>query len=285
MNVAYSRFVALRKLRRLEVVRRIQRYRFARSYFAPRLSDARSWAIKRTESDNFYYELTQKNELELAGLLSVVLGQPMSRIVSYFDEIRSNEQLRQHIEAFLRRDPSLRDAKVGFGRRIGWYACVRAMKPDLVVETGVHHGVGALVIIAALMRNREEGSNGRYLGTDIDPNAGVLISGAFAGWGDVAIADSQETLSSLEDVVDVFINDSDHSAEYEAAEYAVIAPKLASQSLVLGDNSHVTSALAEFAKSHSRPYVFFREQPDQHWYPGAGIGISPSQVPLLSDLT
>jgi hypothetical protein len=87
-------------------------------------------------------------------------------------------------------------------------------------------------------------------------------------------------LEVLNEVIDIFINDSDHSSNYEETEYAIIAGKMAEQSLILGDNSHVSRALLQFTLEHDRPYVFFKEEPAQHWYPGAGIGISPSHIPI-----
>ena len=49
--------------------------------------------------------------------------------------------------------------------------------------------------------------------------------------------DSIETLKQLPQAVEVFINDSDHSAEYEEREYQIIESKLVSDSIVLGDNA------------------------------------------------
>jgi hypothetical protein len=46
------------------------------------------------------------------------------------------------------------------------------------------------------------------------------------------------------------------------------------KSFVLGDNSHVTDELFKFSARTGRQFLFFKEQPKNHWYPGAGIGIS-----------
>ncbi|WP_394359037.1 class I SAM-dependent methyltransferase [Leptolyngbya boryana] len=86
--------------------------------------------------------------------------------------------------------------------------------------------------------------------------------------------DSIESLKHLDVPIDIFINDSDHSAEYEAEEYRTIASKLSDRAIVLGDNSHVTNKLLEFSLTMNRNFVFFKEIPTQHWYPGGGIGIS-----------
>ena len=56
-------------------------------------------------------------------------------------------------------------------------------KPALVVEMGVDHGVGSCIISAALLRNIEEGFEGRYSGTEINPFAGMLLSDKYATVG------------------------------------------------------------------------------------------------------
>jgi hypothetical protein len=72
----------------------------------------------------------------------------------------------------------------------------------------------------------------------------------------------------------LFVDDSDHSAEYEYNEYLVIADKLSERSLILGDNAHVTNSLSRFSVKTNRQFVFFSEKPANHWYAGAGIGIA-----------
>jgi hypothetical protein len=72
----------------------------------------------------------------------------------------------------------------------------------------------------------------------------------------------------------LFINDSDHSAEYEGREYRVIAPKLSAQAIIVGDNAHVTDELMKFSREIDRQFLFLREEPVNHWYLGAGIGRS-----------
>jgi hypothetical protein len=78
-------------------------------------------------------------------------------------------------------------------------------------------------------------------------------------------------------MVDIFINDSDHSESYEQAEYEMIKSKMAPNGIVLGDNSHVTSKLAEFSVREGRRFTFLSEEPANHWYRGSGVGISLSK--------
>jgi predicted O-methyltransferase YrrM len=163
---------------------------------------------------------------------------------------------------------------IHIGRRLGWYAVARRLKPRLIVETGVDFGLGSCVLSAALLRNASDGFPGRYIGTDINPAAGRLFTEPYRSVGQIAYGDSIETLSRLQSPIDLFVNDSDHSAEYEANEYRTIEPLLSEQGVILGDNSHATSALADFSERSDRRFVFFHEVPSDHWYPGAGIGVS-----------
>lgn len=260
-------------------VRRIRRRRFALQYVRPSEQRIHRWASLWTEEDNFYYELTTLNRLQLCGLISLVTKTDRDLVWSYLDEVVSNADLRQHLESCLRRDPHLRDVRVAYGRREGWYALIRAAKPKLVVETGVHHGVGACVIASALLRNKQDGYPGRYLGTDIDLTAGRCFVEPYSDVGEVLFGDSIQSLQAISEPIDIFINDSDHSAVYERQEYDVIANKLGRGAIVVGDNSHASNSLGDFSLEMGRHFVFFKEEPLDHWYPGAGIGLSFEMEP------
>lgn len=134
--------------------------------------------------------------------------------------------------------------------------------------------MGAVVLCAALMKKNSDGYAGRYYGTDINPDAGFTFKGATRRSVKILYGDSIQSLSAISEIVDLFINDSEHSADYEAGEYEVIKGKLSPGAIVLGDNSHFTSKLAEFSMREGRRFVFLAEEPANHWYRGAGIGVS-----------
>ena len=163
-----------------------------------------------------------------------------SLIRSYIDEVSRDSALREHVSSLSSEGPnaSRSDSEPHFGRRIGWYAFARVLKPRLVVETGVDKGLGSVMICAALLRNDKEGYPGTYIGTDINPEAGWLLRPPYSAVGRLAYGDSIETLKRLEKPIDLFINDSDHSAEYEYREYQTIADGLSPAAVILGDNSH-----------------------------------------------
>lgn len=250
------------------------RWRMARSYYRDALRHIRRWCWLDTEDSNFYYRLTALNEDQLAQMIALVVGVDPGSIRAYFDELDHDQALREHIRKGVARADYGRDIRVEFGRRLGWYAMTRALKPRLVVETGVDHGVGSCVLASALLRNAAEGHPGRYVGTDIRREAGQLLAPPYDAVGEILYGDSVTSLRALDGPIDLFINDSDHSADYEALEYETVAPKLSDRAVLLGDNSHVTDKLSRFARTMGYAFVFFRESPAGHWYPGAGIGMA-----------
>jgi hypothetical protein len=129
------------------------------------------------------------------------------------------------------------------------------------VETGVDKGLGSCLLTAALKRNKQEGYEGRYYGTDIDPQAGYLLSGDYANYGRILYGDSIESLKQLEGAIDIFINDSDQSADYEAEEYKTVADKLSERAVILGDNSHCTDKLLEFSLATNSALFSSRKTP------------------------
>lgn len=234
-----------------------------------------NWLENSKELSNFTYDLTPLNEQQLAGFIDTVTDCGIAKAQDYFNELKSDAGLREHVNRLTLNSPLREHADLnqGYGKRLGWYAFVRATKPRVVVETGVDKGLGSCVLSAALIRNAQEGFPGRYYGTDINPQAGYLYAAPYNGVGTILYGDSIESLKNLAEPIDLFINDSDHSAEYEAQEYATIHGKLSYRAMIIGDNAHVTSSLFDYAHQHNKKYLFFSEKPKDHFYPGAGIGL------------
>jgi hypothetical protein len=252
------------------------RTQFALGYFRKPLSYLFKWLVHSRETTNFTYDLEEKNKRYLASLIADVVDADFVAIMAYFKEIEEDGDLRKHIaDATRRSDWAITaDKDVRLGSRIGWYAIARAMKPQITIEAGVDKGLGSCVIAAALRRNALEGYAGRYYGLDINPKAGYLLSGDYANYGSMLYGDSVQSLQQFDGVIDLYISDSDHSAEYEAREYAAITNKLSDRAIILGDNSHVTDKLLEFSLATNRRFAYFHEKPFEHWYPGGGCGMS-----------
>jgi Methyltransferase domain len=250
------------------------RYWTARRYLQPDRKRLRKWALTSREHTNFTYDLADLNVRYLACFVAEITGCPVVEIDGYLAELGADTALRDHIREATRRSPfrHLADDEPRFGRRAGWYAIARAVKPSVIVETGVDKGLGACVLSAALLKNAADGHGGRYFGTDINPRAGYLLGDRYATVGQVLVGDSIESLQQLGETVDMFINDSDHSAAYEGREYETIESKLSERGIVIGDNAHTNDELLKFAARTNRTFLFFAEDPKDHWYPGGGIG-------------
>lgn len=253
-----------------------RRFWLALRYYWPQLKRIGWWTFSSREDTNFTYDLTSRNITYLAHTLATVCSCPIERAEQYLEEARKDAALSAHVRNQIKssRFRYITDFCGLFGRRIGWYALVRLTRPKVVVETGVDKGHGAIIICAALRRNTADGFPGRYYGTDINSNAGFLFAAPYSTFGTILYGDSIESLQKLTEPIDLFINDSDHSSEYERREYEVVASKLSAGAVILGDNAHSNSELANFSRANSRCFLFFKEEPDNHWYPGAGIGIS-----------
>jgi hypothetical protein len=252
------------------------RMKIALGYFQKPLFNLTTWLFTSNETTNFTYDLETNNIRYLASLIADIVNIETHTAMGYINEIKNDNELRKHISDTTAKSDFVFRADNGmcFGRRIGWYAFARALKPRIIIETGVDKGLGACLLTAALKKNSQEGYEGYYYGTEINPSAGYLLAGDYANFGRIIYGDSIEALEKFDGVIDLFINDSDHSEDYEAEEYRTISNKLSGRAIILGDNSHVTDKLLEFSLRTNRHFVFFQEKPKEHWYPGAGIGIS-----------
>ena len=225
------------------------------------------------EIDNFTYDITNRDEL--AAFLAGVLDRDVGLMRHYIDELDTDRELRKAIEGA----PAWRPRRRGtmpYGRRLGWYAVVRATKPRLAVETGVHDGLGSAVILRALARNADEGSEGVLLSFDIRNDVAWLVPPWLRSRYELRISDALATLGEAvaERRVDFFVHDSDHRYEHETGEFEAVLRLASPGAVLISDNAHAGTAFRDFCARRGFAYSFCREIPDHPFYPGAGIGIA-----------
>jgi predicted O-methyltransferase YrrM len=227
------------------------------------------WLVRGRETTNFTYDLNSLNRDQLCWFISAVTGAEIGQVRAWTQELEDDSDLAEHLARRLSSNPLRRicATEPHWARRSGWYAIVRAAQPNHVVETGTHLGLGSCVIAAALLRN----GHGRLTTIDIDPEAGYLVGDPWASVIDRRVGDSTDMLGALRDV-DMFLHDSLHTYDYETRELAAVEPNLRANAVVLSDNAHESSALSDWAERSGRHYLFFKEQPLDHWWPGDGIG-------------
>ena len=225
------------------------------------------------EIDNFTYDITNRDEL--AAFLAGVLERDVGLMRHYIDELDTDRELRKAIEGALAWRPG-RNRTMPYGRRLGWYAVVRATKPRLAVETGVHDGLGSAVILRALARNADEGSEGVLLSFDIRSDVAWLVPPWLRSRYELRISDALATLGEAvaERRVDFFVHDSDHRYEHETGEFEAVLRLASPGAVLISDNAHAGTAFRDFCARHGFAYSFCREIPDHPFYPGAGIGIA-----------
>jgi predicted O-methyltransferase YrrM len=225
------------------------------------------------EYDNFTYDIS--NHDELARFLADALRVPVEQAFGYILELERDAQLRSTLEHRLRSRPD-RNRHARYGRRLGWYAAARIRKPRLIVETGVHDGLGSAVLLRALSRNAADGHPGRLLSFDIREDVGWLIDEGLRELLELVIGDTRSLLPPVLEgrEVEMFIHDSDHSHEHETFEFETIAKFARPGAILISDNAHAGTAFAEFCNRRRLRQYFFRERPQRHFYPGAGIGLT-----------
>ena len=265
-----------RIIKKFLFLRRIKDGLLATKYFNIKYFQIFKWLFKSREDTNYTYDLTDQNLNELYKLLENIFEVDYNEIKSYSEELLNNTEIKKYLKNKIQSSQfkNFADSEIKFCRRIGWYIVTRIIKPKLIIETGVDKGMGSVILSEAIIKNKQDGYEGEYYGTDINPKAGYLFDDIYSKNGKIIYGDSVESLKKIDKQIDLFINDSDHSAVYEAKEYKTIINKLSKNSVILGDNSHSTDELLRFSIQQNRNFVLFRERPLNHWYPGAGIGIS-----------
>jgi hypothetical protein len=187
------------------------------------------------EIESYTYELA--DERAFVTELARKLGQPSAELLRYAEEIRRDPELNERLARHTRwrfdvkRRPPL-------GNRLAWYLMVRSRKPGLVVETGIYRGLGSLVVLRALERNREEGFPGELMSFDITSAAGGLVRPELrAGWRRFT-GSTQELLEpALEGRrVDMLFQDTPHTRDNQRFEFGA-ALRHAGPRLLLVDGS------------------------------------------------
>jgi predicted O-methyltransferase YrrM len=238
-------------------------------YDAHLIGRSLDWLVHSRETMNFSYDLDSLNRDQLCWFVVAVTAAEIKQVRAWMQELEDDGDLLDHLTRRLSSNPrrgiSSKDAR--WGRRLGWYALVRATQPDHVVETGTHLGLGSCIVAAALLRN----GHGRITTIDVDPEAGYLFGEPWASVIDRCAGSSIDALAAIRDV-DMFLHDSLHTYDYETRELTTVERNLRPDAIILSDNAHETSALSDWAERNGRHYLFFKELPHNHWWPGEGIG-------------
>jgi predicted O-methyltransferase YrrM len=154
------------------------------------------------------------------------------------------------------------------------YFLVRALKPKLMIETGVAQGKSSSMILLAMHHNKVGKLMSidlpNYEGKDLADGAKTSTGKKEVGWlvpdflrerwalhlGDAKV-ELPKVLSEIDQAVDVFFHDSLHTVEHVLFELNTVFPQLAENGLILVDDcdSYPKIAVDEFIKEKKKTVI------------------------------
>jgi predicted O-methyltransferase YrrM len=187
--------------------------------------------------------------------LAATTGRGAAEIRAFFNEPANLAWFVQHLgscEEELNR-PVVESANLYAKKVLVQYATVRALRPKVVLETGIAGGVSTTYLLLALDRNGDG-----VLHSVGDQNPAFLPPGRRPGWIVPEKLASRWTLhlGKAEDLlpnlaqhlspIDIFIHDSLHTHEHMLFEFRTAYPRLRPGGLLLSDDVLWNSAFAQF---------------------------------------
>jgi predicted O-methyltransferase YrrM len=201
--------------------------------------------------------------------LAKILDIDKKTLESFFEE--SNECF-SYIEEKMKNYPD--NVRMGIERIQVLYSCIRAFKPNIMIETGVAGGSSSYIILKAMEKN----NFGKLYSIDIDnPLYDERVSEYHIGWmvpkelkniWTLILGDSMEELPKLLnslDSIDIFFHDSDHSYEHMMFEFNSAIPYFKEEIKILSDDIEKNSSFDKISNTHN----LFTEK-----FYGFGIGRS-----------
>ena len=127
------------------------------------------------------------------------------------------------------------------------YTYVRAIKPKLIVETGVANGISTNAIMKALIANQESGTLYSF---DTLSRTKQSYSGS-GNWNFVHLKKPYSvnlfnTIKNLEPI-DLWLHDSNHGYPWQKTEYAMALSKLSEHGALVSDDIDASVAWRQFA--------------------------------------
>jgi hypothetical protein len=264
------------RLRRLSRLRWLRKAMIVRDYgvsFSENPLGVARYVLLDPEVGDFSYDLD--NEDELVQFLASTLDLDAAALAGYLFEMHADPTFTSELAARTRWRPDMK-RRIGLGPRVGWYAMVRALKPQLVLETGIKHGLGSLVLLRALQRNAQEGSPGRLISLDMDPFSGWVVPERLRSNWETVFASTFDGLEpALEGrEVDLFICDMPPDDEIEDFETRTVMRHAASHITLIAGAGDRTTAMRNVTAELGGEYHCFTERPRHAVYPGAGLVVA-----------
>lgn len=152
------------------------------------------------------------------------------------------------------------------------YCSVRALRPSVVVETGVAHGVSSWLILNALHKNGsgilhsidlpDRDTDRGYNPGEERWTTGWVVPGVLRERWQLKLGPVREMLPSLlaeTEGVDIFFHDSDHSYENMMFEFSEALRHMKATGIIISDDIRKNRAFEEFVQKEGLRAVAFRK--------------------------
>jgi len=161
------------------------------------------------------------------------------------------------------------------------YFLIREMKPEIVIETGVHRGVSSLFILQAMKDNNKgtlysidlplaqyERDTGELDSSVLPPEkVGVCVNKELRKRWNLILGDSKKELPKLISSIkslDIFLHDSKHTYEHMLWEFETIWPVLKENGILISDDIHCSSVFDDFVNKVGKRNIKLKKQTDPY---------------------
>jgi predicted O-methyltransferase YrrM len=253
-----------RRLHRLSRLRWLTKVRIIRNEGLPVREHLR-YILLDPEVESYTYRVAN-----VAGMLETIAdatGAPIDELRRYVLEADTDPELRDNLARRLRwrldvkRRPEL-------ANRLGWYVLIRALRPRLIVETGIYNGFGSLTLLRALERNELDGTVGELISFDSSELAGTFVDRRrHPGWRRVVGMTTdvlEDTLAGRE--IGALFQDSDHSVAVQQLEFGTALAQSEPTLLLVDASGGQTPVLEQLSRERGGDYRRVRLGATDHWY-------------------
>jgi predicted O-methyltransferase YrrM len=259
------------RVHRLSRLRWLTKYRLMRSFHARvGLNRRLGYVLLDPETESFSFEL--ENEPQLLAGLADALDRPEPELAAYAAETHSDPELGARLTHHIRWQFDVKH-HLPLGNRLAWYVLARAMKPKLVVETGIYQGLGSLALLRALERNRQEGIPGELMSFDLNSHAGAVVRPEIRGsWWRLIGSTHELMLPALAGRrVDMLFQDTDHSESNQRFEFGMALSHAPRRQLLLDGSGGYAPTLKQLCREHAGAYHQVPMRSRAHIFPGGEI--------------
>lgn len=228
---------------------------------------------------------------KLLPVLCEAVGQPLREIEGWLAELKEDRGFLHALNAVILHEPAFAGKQFQDVEELRPYRCllyllVRATRPAIMVETGVHNGLGTAFLLLAMRHN----GTGRLYSIDLPPadermlaqgnrampqgrESGWLIPASLRDRHELLLGPAErllpETLGRLGGI-DAFLHDSDHSYPHMAFELGLAWRYVRRGGFIACDNVEANDLWFDFVRGVAAPWWLFHsfDSPERVWAHG-----------------